>query len=52
MNQAETIIKQGQVQKPFESRVANIALRARVEKFQKILKEKRLKSRKVNVWKH
>lgn len=51
MNQAETIIKRGQVQKPFESRVASIELRTRVQEFQKILKEKRLKLRKVNVWK-
>lgn len=52
MNFAETIIKQGQVQRPFEARVVSNELRARVEKFKQILKEKRLKQKKVNVWKH
>jgi hypothetical protein len=50
MSLAEATIKYHQVLRPFEARVISDELRARVEKFQKLLKEKRVKSKKVNVW--
>lgn len=51
MNLAEATVIHNRVVKPFETRVASAELRARIEKFQRILKGKRLKSRKVNVYK-
>lgn len=40
MSFAEIIVRQGQYQRPFEARIISKELRARVEKFQKILKKK------------
>lgn len=51
MSLFEVIVKRSQIQKPFESRVASNELRARVEKFRKILKDKQLNKRSLNVWK-
>lgn len=51
MSHSEDIIRQSQVRKPFESRIASDQLKARVEIFQKILREKRVKKRVINVWK-
>lgn len=47
MNQIdkEFILKQGRVLRPFEARIISDELRDRVQKFQKLLQEKRVKTK-------
>lgn len=45
MNHTE--VKQGEIKRPFEAKVISIELRAKIEKFQKIIQAKRFQAKRL-----